>query len=202
MGRPSTRLLSRELIATEALRLYEEVGAAGFSLRRLAARMNVKSPSFYNHVSGQDDLVAAMQEQLQVHVDMDCLDDPDWRVGIGTHARSYRASFLRHPEVALMICRLPMNDLGMELYGRQLRAFRRYGLSERDALMLSASVDYLVFGSLAIPYVAGVEPAELGLDGDGASDPDEAAGELRGPNDAGFEWGLQALLDRVGALVG
>ncbi len=49
--------LSRELIIDTALRLVEERGPMGLSMRELAEALNVKAASLYNHISGMDDLM-------------------------------------------------------------------------------------------------------------------------------------------------
>ncbi|GAA5124650.1 TetR/AcrR family transcriptional regulator [Alloalcanivorax gelatiniphagus] len=202
MGRPSTNLLSRSLIARTALEMYQREGAQNFSLRKLAKQLNVQSPSLYNHIDSQDDLVDAMHDVIQEEVDAQVLDNRDWRQGISEHVRSYRSAYAKHPEVSLMIARRPILDSGLEWYDLQLRSFERYGLSSSEALHLSAAIDYLVFGSMALPYVEGF---------------DKAAGEYRddyphiakaldatakdATNDEGFDWALDRLLDGLEPLL-
>ena len=50
MGRRSDLVLTRESIARTALAILDEEGAAALTVRRLAGRLGVQSPSLYNHV--------------------------------------------------------------------------------------------------------------------------------------------------------
>ncbi|GBF49851.1 WHG domain protein [Leptospira ryugenii] len=51
-GRPrkETRVLNRELITDAAWALANQFGVSGFSLKDLAERLNIRSPSLYNHI--------------------------------------------------------------------------------------------------------------------------------------------------------
>lgn len=197
MARPSTNLLSRSHIAREALEMYRQQGSQAFSLRKLAEQLGVKSPSLYNHIVSQEDLVDAMHDVIQEEVDTAMLEGDDWRAAITAHVHSYRAAYARHPEVALMIARRPIQASGLDWYDLQLRSFQRFGLAPAEALKLSAAVDYLVFGSMALPYVEG-----FGADSEYAEDYPYVANALRAvdraeTNEEGFAWALDRLLDGI-----
>lgn len=53
---PKTRL-DRTAILDAAAALAEEIGVHNLTLNRLAARLGIKSPSLYNHISGINDLL-------------------------------------------------------------------------------------------------------------------------------------------------
>ncbi|MEI6513435.1 MAG: TetR/AcrR family transcriptional regulator [bacterium] len=48
-------------IFEEALRLLEEKGLQGLSMRNLAERLHMKAPSLYKHVEGRDEILAQIQ---------------------------------------------------------------------------------------------------------------------------------------------
>ncbi|WP_205471827.1 TetR/AcrR family transcriptional regulator C-terminal domain-containing protein [Nocardioides sp. SYSU D00038] len=202
MGRPSTNLLSRDLIARRALEMYDAAGTAGFSLRKLAEQLGVKSPSLYNHIASQEDLVDAMHDVIQEEAEWVGLDPDDWRGSLAAHVRAYRRAYAAHPEVALLIARKPIVDSGLAWYDAQLRGFTELGLTSAEALRLSAAIDYLVFGSMALPYVEGFH---LAVDDYRDDYPDLATALGSTPaeetNDEGFEWALQRLLDGIEHLV-
>lgn len=49
-------------IFDEALRLVQEKGFAGLSMRNLADRLHIKASSLYKHISGKDEVVAHLQQ--------------------------------------------------------------------------------------------------------------------------------------------
>lgn len=48
--------LTKELIVAETVKLVEENGQSSFSLHELARRLNIKTPSLYNHIKNTRDL--------------------------------------------------------------------------------------------------------------------------------------------------
>jgi TetR/AcrR family tetracycline transcriptional repressor len=52
--------LSRELLIETGLRLLDEVGLDGLSVRRLAAELGVRSPALYWHIKTKQELLEGM----------------------------------------------------------------------------------------------------------------------------------------------
>ncbi|MFH8558388.1 TetR family transcriptional regulator [Streptomyces celluloflavus] len=61
MGRPHTPLLGTDRIIREALALIDAEGADAFSLPRLAARLGIRTPSLYHHVTGRAAVVEGVR---------------------------------------------------------------------------------------------------------------------------------------------
>ena len=99
MGRPRTPVLSRARIHQTALRVIDADGLAGLSMRKLAAELGVRAPSLYGHVASKDDLLHAVANDLMEAVDISGFGTGDWRVGLRTWARSYRAALATHPNM-------------------------------------------------------------------------------------------------------
>lgn len=202
MGRPSTNLLSRDLIAREALAMYDAEGEEQFSLRRLAERLGVKSPSLYHHISGLGDLVDAMHDVIEEDAGPAFLDPAAWREQLGMMVRTYREVYGAHRAVAMMIARRPVPELGVAWYDEQIGSLEAIGLTREDALRVSGTIEILVFGSLTITYPEAFDRTSPGfaerfprLEGALASTP---ASDV---DDLAFEWALESLLDRVARLV-
>ena len=53
-------LLDREHVVRVALRLLDEAGLDGLTLRRLAAELDVKAPALYWHFANKQDLLDHM----------------------------------------------------------------------------------------------------------------------------------------------
>lgn len=50
----------RETVARAALQLLAEIGLDGLTTRRVAAELNIQSPSLYNHFTGKQELISCM----------------------------------------------------------------------------------------------------------------------------------------------
>lgn len=51
------KLLSRDLIVSEAFDMIDEKGLEAFSVRQLAAKLGVQVSSLYNHIENEDDIL-------------------------------------------------------------------------------------------------------------------------------------------------
>ena len=61
-GRPRVAVLSRDLILETALKLLDERGEQGAGIRDIARALEVRPSALYNHISGQDDIIAGIRE--------------------------------------------------------------------------------------------------------------------------------------------
>ncbi|MEX5720310.1 TetR/AcrR family transcriptional regulator C-terminal domain-containing protein [Geodermatophilus maliterrae] len=190
-------MLTREAIARTALTILDEEGAAALTVRRLAGRLGVQSPSLYNHVSSKDEILDAVVELIDEEIDTDCLDDPDWRRGVTAFAHSYRRAFRAHPEALALIAREAVEtDPALRAYDAALGALLRAGWSPERALQLLASIEYLVLGSALVPFTGGFvrTPAEYAGRYPALASALAGASDLGTVDDVGFERGLAALL--------
>lgn len=204
MGRRRDVALSREAIAEVALAVLDEEGAEGLTVRRIADRLGVQSPSLYNHVSSKDEILDAVTELIGNQIDLTGLLDSDWRVGLATFARSYRQAFAAHPAALALIARRPVETApALTAYDSALGALHRAGWSPRQALMVLGAVEYLVLGSALLPFSggfvrepAGYEPAYPALASSlGAAS--LGSGSLGSVDHEAFELALELLLDRL-----
>lgn len=69
----TSKLLSREKIIKEAFDFIDKQGRAEFSLRKLAARLNVQVSSLYNHISGEKDILVEVSVR-SVKMFTDCIN--------------------------------------------------------------------------------------------------------------------------------
>lgn len=98
-GQPSG--LDRDRITEATVRLLDAEGLARFSMRRLAAELNVTAMSVYWYVDTKDDLLelaldAAFAELAQELPDPGD-EDADWREQLRALATAYRGLLVRHP---------------------------------------------------------------------------------------------------------
>ena len=201
MGRPRRPLLTREQIAVAALALLDEQGLSALGMRPLAARLGVSAPSLYHHVSGLVEVVHLVHDLVDAEIDLDCLDDADWRRGLEQFARSYRQAFLEHPDVLTAIARqVLVSPNALRVYEREVAALLRAGVPVEDAMTVAASIDYLVLGSTVDDFIGGVTHQHASyLKTFPHLARALAATDRRTVNDMGFETALALLLDDVAA---
>ncbi|MDN3023841.1 TetR/AcrR family transcriptional regulator [Streptomyces sp. S.PB5] len=95
-GQPSG--LDRERITSATVRLLDAEGLAKFSMRRLAAELNVTAMSVYWYVDTKDDLLELALDSVFGELALPGLEsEADWRDDLRTLARGYRALLVRHP---------------------------------------------------------------------------------------------------------
>lgn len=148
MGRPSGTPLTRESIFRTALQLVDDHGAAALSTNRIAAELDVKGPSLYNHVSGRADIIEGMLELLVAEMDFSGADLRPWTVACEHLTRAYRNTLAAHPDVLPLIADLPIRspDL-LDAYDRAFGVLRDAGWRKEQLTPLVRSMEYLAIGS-------------------------------------------------------
>lgn len=139
--------LTRDSIAAAALDLLNEQGLDQLSLRKLAARLDVKAPSLYWHVADKNALLALLAESVFA----DCLT----RIPPGAHWRDWLRAFGQ----SLWRAQQDMRDAGRlilmtaqdeAVMARMEQAvvtpLTALGLSAPHALSMQASVQAFVTG--------------------------------------------------------
>lgn len=156
MGRPSTPILSRERIRDAALQLIDEDGLAEFSMRRLARALGVQAPSLYSHFASRDEVCDAVANLLTRQVDTSGFADGDWRRGVQTWARSYRAALAAHPNaVPLVASGAGRREDYLAMSERVHAGLLAGGWSARQATEIAGAVKYLVIGAASTPFASG-----------------------------------------------
>ena len=201
MGRPTKPLLTREQIASTALDLLDEQGPAGLGMRPLAARLGVSAPSLYHHVSGMDEVVELVHDLADSEIDLEALEDENWRRGLERFARSYRRVYLDHPHVLTLVARKPLLAANaLRTYDSLATALSRAGLPEANTMRTMAELDFLVLGSSFDDFIGGFRGSPASY----AREFPHLAGALRATrratvNEGAFETSLSALLDQIAA---
>lgn len=202
MGRPSTPLLSRELIRDTALAMIDEHGLTALSMRRLAEALGVQAPSLYRHYPTKDDVLDAVADQVVGEVDTSGFASGDWREGLVRWARSYHGVLAAHPNVVPLIASgagrrerfLAMADA---VHGALVGA----GWPPRTATMVAGSVKYLVIGAASTPFASGfADDVQVYLDRyPNLSQAHRLRADAERIDHDSFELGLGALVDGLGS---
>ena len=88
--------LTRTRVLEGAVALADQVGIEAFTIRKLAAALDVKPMTIYHHVPSKDAIVNGMVELVFSEIDLPPTD-LDWRSAIQHRARSARVVLARHP---------------------------------------------------------------------------------------------------------
>jgi TetR/AcrR family transcriptional regulator, tetracycline repressor protein len=126
--------LTREVIVSAALELMDLQGVDGFSMRKLAARLEVSPQALYWHFKSKDDLCRAVVELVRddVHIDVDeSLSVPD---RVRSHMRALRAHFSRHP-CAVELGRSFLPSTAGEVTEIGVGLIRAFGITDREAAL-------------------------------------------------------------------
>lgn len=91
--------LDRERITTASVRLLDAEGLAKFSMRRLAAELNVTAMSLYWYVDTKDDLLELALDSVYSEIGPPPADAL-WQDRLRAVATAYRTLLVRHPWVS------------------------------------------------------------------------------------------------------
>ncbi len=145
-GQPSG--LDLERITEVSVRLLDAEGLAKFSMRRLAAELNVTAMSLYWYVDTKDDLLELALDaafgELRLPGEQ---DGGDWREQLRALAGEYRALLVRHPwlsPLAGTFLNIGPNHLAFS--GAVQRVIRRTGLPEHRLTGALSAVFQFVYG--------------------------------------------------------
>ena len=211
-------VLNREQIVRVAMRMADAEGLQRISMRRIAAELDAAAMSLYRHIRSKDDLLDLMLDAGFGELALPEQLSGDWRADLRKLAAEVRTILKRHPWLAVLLSSRPplgpnylryfefllstvaglglsidmmiritaaviVYDMGYVSYElAEEENTRRTGLTEEDKHALAAPYVQQVIATGAFPnferfYQAGAAP----------------------PDDEGFTFGLDCLLDGLAA---
>ncbi|MCT9079389.1 TetR/AcrR family transcriptional regulator [Streptomyces fulvoviolaceus] len=146
-GQPSG--LDRDRITEVTVRLLDAEGLAKFSMRRLAAELNVTAMSVYWYVDTKDDLLELALDAAfgELRLPDPEADGEDWREQLRMLATEYRSLLVRHPwlsPLAGTFLNIGPNSLAFSRVVQ--RVIRRTGLPTRGLTGAISAVFQFVYG--------------------------------------------------------
>ncbi|MFC7341361.1 TetR/AcrR family transcriptional regulator [Saccharopolyspora griseoalba] len=197
---PRPPLISREAAVAEAVRVLDDEGVGALSMRRIAQRLGVSSPSLYKHFRDLDDVLDAVADAIIEEITSQLPHDTtSWRHELDQLARRYRDTFRNHPHALALVMRRPVrSESSLAGLNAVLQILLDDGWSAARAARALLLVESFAFG-------AALTSASAGFAGEvGAGFPALSAAlsgshpKLRlGSED--FEHGLELLLDGIAA---
>ncbi|MYW19030.1 TetR family transcriptional regulator [Streptomyces sp. SID486] len=166
-GQPSG--LDRERITEASVRLLDAEGLAKFSMRRLAAELNVTAMSLYWYVDTKDDLLELALDATYAELSLPDPDDTDedWRAQLRHLATAYRAQLVRHPWLSPLAGRYLNIGPNSLAFSRVVqRVVRRAGLPAHGETGAISAVFQFVYGYGTIEGHFLARIADTGLSAD------------------------------------
>ena len=191
-------------MADTALRLLNEVGLEGLTLRAIAAELNVKAPALYWHFKDKQALLDEMATEMVRRMRADFSAAPaDWREALTQAMTGLRAHLLRYRDGAKVYSGTRLTDVSFaEPMEAQLRALTEQGFTPAAAARAWQT---------AYSYTIGYVIEEQAMGGLAQDDLRARAGRLDGyplaaqagevlfdSYDRGFEEGLRAVVAGIG----
>lgn len=191
--------LEREQILRTALKLLDEVGLDGLSLRRLAQELGVQAPALYWHFKNKqallDELVVTARESAGAQISDRPAPGQTWDDWLLQGIREQRRMMLRHRDGARLAAgNRPTPDRwpAIESY---LTVLVEAGFTAPDALRAVLVLGHYVSGFVLDEQRGSERAADEHPDLDPAEFPVlTAAAEAVADPDALFEYGLQSLM--------
>ena len=130
--------LDRQTVIRTALRVLDEVGLDGLTLRKIAAELNVQAPALYWHFKNKQELLDDMATTVLVDslAKFGVPTEPmSWTEFVETYGRGLRATLLSHRDGAKMYSGTYLTDDSVyESMERAIRILTDAGFSARDAV--------------------------------------------------------------------
>ncbi|BDU20862.1 TetR/AcrR family transcriptional regulator C-terminal domain-containing protein [Dyella sp. GSA-30] len=142
--------VAREPVVQAGLKLLNEVGLEGLTLRGIAAELGVKAPSLYWRFKSKQDLIDEMATEVLAGLVPGLVNDgppKGWRAGCLNFSLALRAALLRYRDGARMVGGSHMRDGSLyQPMERILEAFQGEGIAPSDATACLGTVYSYVIG--------------------------------------------------------
>lgn len=142
--------VAREPVVQAGLKLLNQVGLEGLTLRGIAAELGVKAPSLYWRFKSKQDLIDEMATEVLAGLVPGLVSDgppKGWRAGCLDFSLALRAALLRYRDGARMVGGSHMRDGSLyQPMERILEAFQAEGIAPSDATACLGTVYSYVIG--------------------------------------------------------
>ncbi len=141
--RPTRRTaLTVEAIVAAAIEVLDETGVSGLSMRGVAQRLGTGAASLYAHVSGKEELLELVFDELVGRMPLPEPDPACWREQLHQMAGDLRQILISHRDVALAgLGRIPSSPKVLAAAEVVVAVMRSGGLSDR---VLALGLDQLM----------------------------------------------------------
>jgi AcrR family transcriptional regulator len=195
--------LSPEAITETAIRLADAEGLEAVSIRRVAAELDARAMSLYDHFASKSEVLASMTDEVVGEMLVSQPLPESWREAVATSARTMYAAYARHPWAIFVAAeRLGPGPNAIKLAKQMARALTTLPLEHGDVWQVHGIVNDYVIG-YSFRSVGTVNPEDMEeaiVASDVVEFPELAAlpDNLRMRSSIErFELGLQTVLDGI-----
>ncbi|WP_105418212.1 MULTISPECIES: TetR/AcrR family transcriptional regulator C-terminal domain-containing protein [Neorhizobium] len=140
------RIVKTEVIAT-ALKLLDEVGMEGLTMRKLADALNIQAPSLYWHFANKDALLEGMADALMEPVAASNPESEAWDARLGRVASEVRNALLSRRDAARVFAgTYPLSDNVLRVGSLLIGSLKQAGADDRVASWGAFTLVYFVIG--------------------------------------------------------
>ena len=140
--------LDRPILVSAALKILDEVGLEGLTLRRLASDLGVQAPALYWHFKSKQELLDEMATQVFLEGTRKLQVKPglSWKKWMIRYGKGLRQILLSHRDGARMISGTRITDVSLyDSMENSLQFLAREGFSlRRSMLMMSTIYSYVI----------------------------------------------------------
>jgi AcrR family transcriptional regulator len=195
--------LTPEAITGVAMRIADTEGLEAVSIRRVAAELDARAMSLYDHFANKQDLLASMADEGVGEILASQPLPNDWRETVAVSARRMYAAYARHPWMLFVHTeRVRPGPNGVRVAKQMARGLATLPLDHEDVWQVQGIVNDYVIGYV-FRTVGTVNPEDMEAaiaDSDVIEFPELAAlpDNLRTRSSIDrFELGLQTVLDGI-----
>lgn len=154
--------VTRQTMIETGLRLLDEVGLDGLTVRRLAAELGVKSPSLYWHLRTKQELLDGMADAIILSAGMGPpRAEESWQDWLARRARAYRRSLVAHRDGARVVANAAqLSPTTIQHFNEELTAMVNSGFTPVLALRTITALTQYVNGFVLQEQVERREPAQ------------------------------------------
>ncbi|SNT47495.1 transcriptional regulator, TetR family [Streptosporangium subroseum] len=177
--------LTRQMMIETALRLLDEVGLDGLTVRRLATELGVQSPALYWHLRNKQELLDGMADAIVVAAGMGPpRDGESWQDWLARRARAYRESLLAHRDGARIVANAArLSPATLRTFDEELTAMVGHGFTPLLALRTITALTHYTNGAVLQEQATRQERIEGQESADGPADRTEGQESADGPQD-------------------
>lgn len=147
-GRPRRQpVLDAAAITEAAVRLADSNGIEAVSIRRLAAELDARAMSLYDHFSSKDEVLSSMANRAVEEVLVPGPLPPDWREAVTAIATRLYVTLVSHPWLTIVLSERPR-------FGPNATKLARQMLAATEELPLPEDRIWVVLG-IVNDYVLG-----------------------------------------------
>ncbi|WP_312608907.1 TetR/AcrR family transcriptional regulator C-terminal domain-containing protein [Agrobacterium pusense] len=137
----------KEDVITTALKLLDEVGIEGLTMRKLADALNIQAPSLYWHFANKDALLEGMADALMQSVATRCPKGEPWDARLRRVASDIRAALLSRRDAARVFAgTYPLSENVLRVGSLLIGCLKEAGADDRVASWGAFTLVYFVIG--------------------------------------------------------